>query len=267
MNSDDIKLHHPANSQVVNDIENRGLDTKLDNRDEESLKISLMTIDETIVTYLNDIIQPTIEVNGVSRKVPVEYGNQERWSAFRKDGFIRELNTDKIQTPLILLRRTSMEKGQLSTPINKFLEVSYTTGWNRRNAYDKFAALNSVIPSKQFNVVMFPDYLILTYEVVVWTEQEEQMSDVIGQIKVDGDEYWGTRNDFKFRVSIDNFDNQSELEATSDRLVRTSFQMKANAYLIPERVIRNFHMTSTTKKLYTAKKAIVITEIDGTKVK
>jgi hypothetical protein len=255
---------YTADSQVSQDPTNPGMDTKLEAGDQAPLQVTLMSIDETIVNYLSDTIKPTVIDNETVRMVPVLYGTPERWSTFRKDGIIREPGSDKAQTPVVMLRRTSVERAPLTNPSNKYLETSWETGWNKRNAYDKFAVLNNIRPSRQFHAVIIPDYVTVTYDVVLWTEYEEQMSDLIGQIQVEGDEYWGTRNGYKFRVRIDGFDSQTELEASQDRVVRSVFQMKVSAYLVPERMIKNFRLSPTTRKAYTAKKMVVIIETDGT---
>jgi len=259
---------YSADSQAINDVGNRGLDNKLDEADQSPLRVTLMSIDETIVSYLSDTIKPLIVDNDTSRLVPVLYGTPERWSTFRKDGIIREPGSDKAQTPVIMIRRTGIERDKMTNPSNKYVEMAWDSGWNRRNVYDKFAVLNGIRPSRQFHATIIPDYVTISYDVVLWTEYEEQMSDLIGQIQVEGDEYWGTRNGFKFRVRIDGFDNQTELEATQDRIVRSTFQMKVSAYLVPDRIVRNFKISPATKKTYTAKKLVVMTEIDrtGTKI-
>jgi hypothetical protein len=253
-----------ADGQVIQDVGNRGHDNKLDDNDQSPIQITLMSIDETIVNYLNDTIKPTIVDNETVRMVPVLYGTPERWATFRKDGIIRDPVSDKALTPSIMLRRTGVERDKMTNPSNKYLETAYETGWNRRNAYDKFAVLNNIRPSRQFHAIIIPDYVTISYDVVLWTEYEQQMSDLVGQIQVEGDEYWGTRNGFKFRVRIDGFDSQTDLEATQDRVVRTTFSMKVSAYLVPERMVKNFKLSPTTRKTYTAKKIVVMTEVDGT---
>lgn len=255
---------YSADGQTIPDVTNRGLDNKLDDNDQSPIQITLMSIDETIVNYLNDTIKPTVIDNETVRMVPVLYGTPERWASFRKDGVIRQPNSDKLQTPSIMIRRRSVERDKMTNPVNKYLETAYETGWNRRDVYDKFAVLNGIRPSRQFHAVVIPDYVTISYDVVIWTEYESQMSDVIGQIQVEGDEYWGTRNGFKFRVRVDKFDSQTELEATQDRVVRTTFTMSVSAYLVPERMVKNFRLSPTTRKVYTAKKLVVMTEIDNT---
>ena len=252
-----------AEAQVEQDETNRGYDNKLTAQDIAALKVTLMSVDEIIVKYLTDIVNPTIVVNGVQKKVPIFYGSPERWSTVRQDVNIRDTNTSKLQTPMIMLRRTQTSRGALSNPVNKYLQLSWQAGWNRHNVYDQFAVLNGIRPSQQMRAVMIPDYVDLTYEVFLWTEFEEQMSDLVGQITVENDEYWGQRNDFKFRIKIDEFSSLSDLDSSSDRVIRTQFSMKVGAYLIPERVIQKFKMVSTNQKSYTSKKTVIFTEIEG----
>jgi len=265
----DFSLRNPqqydASGQQRDDIPNRGLDNRLEDDDNTPLRITLMSIDEIIINYFDDVIKPSIVTLDSVQRVPVIYGSSERWALFRKDGFLRAPNTEKALTPMIMLRRRNVERGQLTNPVNKYLETSWESGWNRRNAYDKFAVLNGIRPSRKFHTVIIPDYVDINYEVVVWTEYEEQMSDLLSQIQVEADEYWGVRNNFKFRVRIDAMDSQTDIEATQDRVVRTAFTMKVGAYLIPERMVKNAKIVSTNQKVYTAKKIVAIVEVDGTK--
>ncbi len=257
-------MAYSADAQTVDDTPNRGLDNKKDAGEQSAISITLMTIDEIIVNYLSGTIKPTISDNNTVRPVPVLYGTPERWATFRKDGIIRDPGSDKAITPLILLRRTSVDRGKLSNPSNKYIQTAWEIGWNKNNAYDKFSAINNIRPSREFHAVIVPDYVDIHYDVIIWTEYEEQMSDVIGQLQVENDDFWGTRNGYKFRVKIDKFDSQSQLESSQDRIVRTQFSMKVGAYLIPDRMIKNFKITSTTSKMYTDKKMVVIVETDNT---
>lgn len=256
--------HHDSIQETMDDVPNRGYDTRSESTDTSPINISLMTIDEIIINYLDNVIKPIVVTLESVQRVPVLYGSSERWSTFRKDGVIRDPVSGKAQTPMIMIRRKSHERGELSNPVNKYLETSFESGWNKRNAYDKFAVLNNIRPSREFHTVIIPDYINIIYDVVVWTEYEEQMSHLLSQIQVESDDYWGVRNNFKFKVKIDNMDSQSELESMQDRVVRTQFSMKINAYLIPERVIQKAKIVSTNRKVFTKKKVITMIEIDGT---
>lgn len=238
---------------------NRGYDNAVTEKDAPEILVTLEKINEIIMGYLSNVINPSVEEGGVMQRVPVIYGTPERWATVREKGFLRD-ETNKLLTPLIMLHRTSVKKGVLANPNNKYLHTTLTTGWNRRNAYDRFAVLNNIRPSQQLHQVMIPDYMDLQYEGLIWTNLLSQMDKVIEQINVENDEFWGERNNFKFRVSIDAFDSQNELPADETRVIRTGFQMKVAAYLLPERMVKNMKLASTSQPSYTAKKVVTFTE-------
>ena len=86
------------------------------------------------------------------------------------------------------------------------------------------------------------------------------MNKIVEAFQYATDEYWGDKGGFKFRVRIDNFDNQTEVGEGTQRIVRTNFTMMVNAYLLPEK----FDNESTHKKVVGPKKVIFGTETDLT---
>lgn len=73
----------------------RALDVKLDASDRADIFVTLESIDETLVKYVEEIIKPTIEDNGRVIPVPVIYASPERWKAIRKDGYLRDPMNEK----------------------------------------------------------------------------------------------------------------------------------------------------------------------------
>ena len=72
-------------------------------------EVTLLDIDGAINFYFNFVIKPSVEDNGENVKVPLMYGSPERWKSIQRDGFIRD-KKDQIITPLIVYKRTSVEK-------------------------------------------------------------------------------------------------------------------------------------------------------------
>ena len=68
------------------------------------------------------------------------------------------------------------------------------------------------------------------------------------------------RVDLNLEVKIDSFDNTTEVGEGSQRIVRTTFTMLVNAYLLPEQ----FNNESTHKKSLTPKKVVWGLETDLT---
>lgn len=250
-------------AQVPPQGENRG-EATVNTREAAPISVTLKQIDEAVILFLREQIKPTVVDNGKQVIVPVLYGSAERWKQIRKDGAIRD-EAQRAQTPLILIKRTGVTRSKHTSPVNRHLEHTFQTGWNRHNAYDKFAVLNGQTPSRQLVSVKMPDYVSLAYDVLIWTDYVEQMNEVIEQINYQTDEYWGTRNNFKFHVGVESYKTDTDLGQAGDRYVRTTFQMAVDAYLLPEAQFDiDKGVTSTTQQRFTPKKIVNLIELDGT---
>lgn len=239
---------------------NRGNDVEIKSTDAPAIRINLEFINTIVMDYFQNKMAPMVNDNDNRVSVPVLYGTPERWSTIRREGVLRDVDNSKLLTPLIMLRRSSIKEAQPINPNNKYLYISIGGGWNPRSAYDKFAILNNIRPSQQVRQVVVPDYVDLTYDIVMWTEYQTQMDLLVEQMIFEGHEYAGTRNNFKFQLKIDSFEARSELPASQDRVVRTEFQATVHAYLIPDRVVRNAKLMSSNVETYTAKKIVAFTE-------
>lgn len=254
-------------TKIVNDnqqsprLQSRADDTQ---NDTPQIKISLYTIDNAIIQYLTNRIKPLVTQNGTQVQLPILYGSPERWKSAQRDGILRD-SMGKIQLPILMLRRTSMKKTIINSPVNKYYDRTFYTGWNRRTPYDQFSVINNIKPSREYyNTTATPDYYQITYRCMVWTEYMEQMNAVVENISFESDEFWGERNNYKFRTIIKGFEPLTELPNTSDRVVRTQFDMTVYAYLLPESQLDVGHNRGlVTKKRYGVKKIVTFTEMDG----
>ena len=252
---------YDRNVVVESQAANRADETMMDGRDSTPISITLMKIDGAILSHLRNM-QLSVEDDNKQIQVPVEYANAERWKQVRKDGYLRD-TAGRMQTPIVLFRRTSMARSSLATPMNQHLDRTYQTGWNRHNSYDKFAVLNRITPSRETVSVMVPDYINVTYEYLIWTDYVDQMNDLIQKISFEADQYWGDRNDFKFAVRVDDYTTETDVPAEGDRIVKTAFSMLVHAYLLPDTtydIDRGF--AASSQKRYTTKKHITVIEVD-----
>lgn len=242
---------------------NRGLDTRFDG-EEKPLEVTLHTIDSAIINYLDTRIVPMVSQDGTTFKVPVLYANAERWKSIVADGVYRD-KFDKIQLPLVTLRRISMKQNSMNSAINRYNTYTFSTKYNRRNAYDKFSVLNGIVPSRQYYTTIIPDYYDITYEGIIWTEYVEQMNKITEAISFETEEYWGERNHYKFKTHVGEFTQEVDLPPIKDRIVRTKFIMVVKGYLLPEQALdRNNIKTPVTKIGYTPKKVVTFVEVVGT---
>ena len=146
--------------------------TKNDSDNVKDIRIGIYDIDEAITFYFNQVIKPKVDDGEEMIDVPIIYGSPERWKSVQKSGAFRDAK-GKIQLPLIMYRRTGMERVEgmmgnkidAADPINVIRQ--FTTRYNARNRYDRFNILRGVKPSKEFYNVIIPDYLKITYDVII----------------------------------------------------------------------------------------------------
>jgi hypothetical protein len=244
---------NPISANVVNPA----LDTRRDQDPRKNKTITLLDIDTAILEYLQDVINPTVVDAGQNVKVPILYGNPERWKAGKVDGFLRDYQ-GKIQIPAIMFKRNTFGKNENLTTLNRYLTYPVITKFSEKNKYDKFSVLNNKsAPTNQIFAVTLPDHVKVEYEFMVWTEYVEQMNYVLEKINFASEDYWGDPQRFKFRVSVGNYTNNIEVSSDKDRMVRTTFPMTVYAYLLAD----SFEdRKSTVQRLLTPRKVNIVAE-------
>lgn len=221
--------------------------------------ISLFDIDYAMMTYLEDTALPTLDDNGKALKIPVIYGNSERWVGARRQGVYRD-SKGKIQLPLMMIRRTSIAKDETMPMQNRHVSYQGITKWSKDNRYDRFTALGgSVKPKYEIYKIQMPEYVELNYECMVWTSYTEQLNAVIEQLQYTSS-YWGDKEKFKFRISLGEFNVINEVGEGTERINRIEFSVSVKAYLLPEK----FDGENLIKKSISTKRVVVATETDVT---
>lgn len=215
--------------------------------------IRLVDIDNTIAKYMQDTIIPTLEENGTQLKVPLLYANAERWQNVRKDGYLRDVR-GKIQIPLIIIKRNGFERDNSLTFFREKVTLPAFRKYSPKHKYERFNVQNAVsVPMELYNVSM-PDYVTVTYEVVLWTSYTEHMNTLAEAFQYASDRYWGEDSGYKFRAVVGSMDNQQEMGDGTERIIKTNFTLVVHAYLLPETY---GGVPTVTKEL--SKKAILIT--------
>ena len=231
----------PNEGLKPDDYGNRALEISQngDTDDAANLYLGLQDIDEAIFYYFENVIKPSVLLNGDLVDVPVIYGSGERWKMAQKDGFYRDKG-GKIQTPLVMLKRESISKrrdlGNKLDANNPQLYVSYQEKYTSKNKYDNFALLNNRIPQKEFTATVVPDYVNLVYQGIIWTDYISQLNKIIEAVNYASDAYWGDEERFKFMAQIDQFSNINEISNDDSRIVRASFTLNLQGYIIPENI-------------------------------
>ena len=202
----------------------------------KTLSVTLQDHDEALLYYINEVLKPEVLQNGEITPVPAMFSSPEKWKSYQRDGYLRDIK-GAIMAPLILLKRESIVKNRITSKIDANLPHNYIVSgkaYSSRNAYSNFDILNNRVPEKEYYAVVAPDYLTLNYKVILYTYYIEHQNKVVEAIQYASDSYWGDPEKFKFRANISQFGFQAELTADSERIVRSTFDLKLDGYLVPK---------------------------------
>jgi len=247
--SDSKKLYNRANA------------TRRDTDKQKNFTVTLLDIDTAIINTLNDTLRLQVNDNGEVVKVPVIYGNPERWFAMKKFGHIRD-NQGKILLPAIMFRRKSVENNKELATFNRYLNYETIMNYSEKNKYDRFDLMNKGVfaskPTKQIYSVSLPVHVNITYECIIWTDYVDQNNKLLEQINYAAKDYWGDAERFKFRARIDSYSIEQDVNDGEDRNIKTTFDINVNAYLLNENYITNLNgVKNTTQKLFTVRKIML----------
>jgi hypothetical protein len=263
-NPNNISLNSNSNEQITGIDFNRALKQSFTNDNVKPFTVGIEDIDNAVFYYFQKVIRPFVIQNGERIEVPVIYGSPERWKSVQKDGYYRD-KLNKVMSPLIMIKRNDITKDR--SIANKLdanspnLYVSFKKQYSPKNFYNNFNVLTNRIPNKEYYANVVPDYVTITYECMVMTYYMDQMNKVIEAINYASDSYWGDPNRFKFKASIDTFNSVTELSTDQDRIVRSTFNIKLNGYIIPDVVQKD---VTALKKLPSISKITFTLETDST---
>ena len=230
-------------------------------REQSDLKqsISLYDVDYAIMNYLSEVILPKLDDNGQSIKIPVVYGNSERWEGAREKGLYRD-QKGKIQLPIFMIRRSGVAKNDSMPMLNRHVSYQSVTKWSKDNRYSRFNLLTGAQPKYEVYNITMPDYVEVTYECMGWAAYTEQVNQIVESLTWASDEYWGDKTKFKFMSTITDYNVINELDEGNQRINRVECSINVKAYLLP----KSFDGEQTTKKAYGVKRVVIATEVDLT---
>ena len=244
---------------------NRGRITSRKDDTVQDVSIGLQDHDEAIMYYFNNVIKPSVIVNGNRTPVPVIYGSPERWKGVQRDGYFRD-KEGKLQTPLIMFKRDSVEKrrdlGNKIDGNNPQLHYTFQEKYTKRNQYDNFSVLQNRIPQREYHAVVVPDFIKLNYTCIIWCDYVAQMNKLIEMINYTSDSYWGDKERFKFNAKIDTYSNTTEIAQGNNRVVKTNFGLTLQGYLVPDSI--NKELSKKPQKYYSKSTVVFNGELSVT---
>jgi hypothetical protein len=232
--------------------------------------ITLKDIDESVINHIKNIMKPVVKEAGEVIKVPILYGNEERWKAVRKNGVLRDKN-NVIILPVMVIRRTDVSMND-AMPLSfdndvrgEFIQVARSNQWSGTNRYDRFAVQQSKKPVQEYIMTGMPDFVICSYSVIMLTSYMEQMND-LNTIWVEHLEtYFGDSTNYKFLSSLDgSISDATEMPVDGERIIKNELSLSIKAYMIPEFTDNIFGKTAEMTKVMSPAKVTFCFEGNAT---
>ena len=229
----------------------------------QGFTIGLKEIDTAVINHIRNIMKPVVRESNEIIKVPVLYGNEERWKSVRSRGVLRDKN-GVVLLPVIVIKRTSLSMNP-DMPLSfdndvkgKFISVIRSSnGWSKNNRYDRFSVLTGQKPVEEFIKTGMPDFVICSYSIVMMTAFMEQMNDLNTIMVEHLETYWGDSNSYRFLSALSgDISNEVQMESDGERLVRNELALEIKGYMIPEFTDNIFGKTAEAGRGYTPKKVV-----------
>lgn len=236
----------------------RSDDVRRDTDTVKSPEIRIEDVERSFKSYLVDDIRPSVLENGVRVDVPVLYATPERWKAIQRDGHIRD-NKGQLLAPVVVFKSTNiapardLEKNDILKGVQEGYQ--YTTRYSKQNTYSNFSVLQNTQPIREIYSLQTPDYLIFSFEVIVWCDTKRQLDRILENII-----YYNGRGHgetFKFVSRLQNISIDTINATGSDRLVQAVIPYETRAYI----ALKSTDTELANAKRLSTSKTVIITEL------
>jgi hypothetical protein len=237
---------------------NRSTEIRRDNDTIKTPKCTIYDVDNAIISYLSEIVQLQIIENNNVIPVPVIYANGEKWAQIRERGYMYDMG-DKLMTPAAVVKRNSITERDMLKKLdvnwnpesdNDYARntLMFENPYSKRNRYDRFSVLQGVRPQRELYISSIPEFVDISYDLLLWAEYTEQLNSMIEQIMPLGGFAWGTT--WKFPTFIQDYSFETTSTPGEDRIVRATLPLTVKATLLMPYELRR----STLQKRYSVKK-------------
>lgn len=206
------------------------------------------------MNFIKEKMKPVIyQFDGVQVQVPIVYNGAQRYVQVRQRSHLVDQNNNPLY-PIISFSRTSTKMG--AKQINRLGFNTYNSTIQIQNTYSKerpFKRIDSkqgYVPRRSYLKVMMPIPMQCSYQFQIYTNTNQHMNDLI-QLFFTYNHRWWFYQGHRVRVDIQDFSNITEIQAASQRMIKSTFTMWVRTSLIPKQSIQQEH---PIKKIVTEQK-------------
>jgi hypothetical protein len=135
--------------------------------------------------------------------------------------------------------------------------LTFESRYTKNNRYDRFSVLQGTRPKREIYVSNIPEFVDVTYDILIWTEYTEQLNSIVEQIMPTGGFAWGTT--WKFITMLQDYTFESVSVPGEDRLIRATMPITVKGALLSQYELKR----STLQKRYSVKRVSFGTETES----
>jgi hypothetical protein len=237
---------------------NRSAEVRRDNDTIKTPKCTIYDVDNAIISYLSEIVQLQVIENNNIIPVPVIYANGEKWAQIRQRGYMYDTG-DKLMAPVAVIKRNSITERDMLKKLdvnwnpetdNDYARntLMFENPYSKQHRYDRFSVLQGTRPQRELYISSIPEFVDVSYDLLLWAEYTEQLNYMIEQIMPLGGFAWGTT--WKFPAFIQDYSFETTSTPGEDRIVRATLPLTVKATLLMPYELRR----SSLQKRFSVKK-------------
>lgn len=244
--------------QII-DKGSRADDIRRDNDTVTVPKVTLYDIDYAVYYHLTENAKLRIIENSNPIPVPVMFGNGEKWSQIRQHGYLRD-NDRKVMAPIVILRRIDFAPDdRIQLAVGQYAGINNVKMIPHKQSsmqYDRVAGQYVSKESYEYYLLDSPEYVRVNYEMIIWTDLQEQMNTIVQTIIPMNGHIWG--DFYKFRTVLSSATHDNVNIPGEDRLIKTTIQLQVDGYLRNEYV----YQQSSLVKAHSIKRVDFLNETE-----
>lgn len=194
-----------------------------------NLSVTIEDIDTLVLNYIKDSIDLyVVGENNNLVKANILYSNPERWKTIQQDGYVRDLRSNQVILPVITFKRSGIESRD--SIINNDMNQNLYIPVNRTRSKKYIGQPDT--PEEVWSV-LYPKFVKIGYDFIIFTKTIRQNNSLVQSFMMHDKRYWGNRK-AGFFTRIANVTNEVEQSNDSVRVVKSTFSISVDSFLIPE---------------------------------
>ena len=189
--------------------------------------------------YIEQYMRPSVQnYDGTIRPVPIVYNGAERWVQVRRRKYLVDQQGNTLY-PLISFSRISTQRDPTQElnriwtmrGIRTFVQVE--NKYSKQRPYNSLDQLVGRRARPKYINLMLPIPMTCEYQFQIYTDSHQQMNALIQGFFLH-DKMWWIMDDYRVKIDFGDFNNTTQIQANTQRLIKSTFSLKTRSTLFPK---------------------------------